>query len=29
MEKAEKLGDIAFVVEANGLKHKRSEKKKL
>ena len=26
MEKAEKLGDIAYVVEANGLKCKRSEK---
>ena len=26
MEKAEKLGDIAYVVEANGLKRKRSEK---
>ena len=29
MEKAEKLGDIAFVAEANGLKWKRSEKKKV
>ena len=27
MEKAEKLGDIAYVVEANGLKRKRSEKR--
>ena len=26
MEKAEKLGDIAYVVEANGPKRKRSEK---
>ena len=26
MEKPEKLGDIAYVVEANGLKRKRSEK---
>ena len=26
MEKAEKLGDIAYVVEVNGLKCKRSEK---
>ena len=26
MEKVEKLGDIAYVVEANGLKCKRSEK---
>ena len=26
MEKAEKLGDIAYVLEANGLKRKRSEK---
>ena len=26
MEKAEKLGDIAYVVEVNGLKRKRSEK---
>ena len=26
MEKAEKLGDIAYVLETNGLKRKRSEK---
>ena len=26
MEKAEKLGDIAYVVDINGLKRKRSEK---
>ena len=26
MEKAEKLGDIAYVVDTNGLKRKRSEK---
>ena len=26
MEKTEKLGDIAYVVEVNGLKRKRSEK---
>ena len=26
MEKAEKLGDIAYVIEVNGLKRKRSEK---
>ena len=26
MEKAEKLGDIAYIVEGNGLKRKRSEK---